>query len=228
MYKELEVKKLSINFTLIELLVVIAVISILAAMLLPALGKAQEKAKSISCVNKLKQQGAAVFMYAGDYNGWLPVGGSAGQWRLEIAPYLCPWALKGTTSFWNRMVNMTADQSSLMVCPAFNMELKGESEVACGYGWQFYYFGYKDDDIWGKKRKKINMLKNTSAIMLGDTADIYANSWQLLHMFPPSYEAGPGNRHQGGINYAAADGSASWAAYQELINGGQEIYNPDK
>lgn len=79
------------KFTIIELIIVIAIIMILAGLLLPALKKARDTGKQISCQNKVKQLGLCVSMYASDNNFFLTCGGGSGSahgWEEKLMPYL--------------------------------------------------------------------------------------------------------------------------------------------
>ena len=92
-------KKTISRFTLIELLVVIAIIAILAAMLLPALSAARERARSANCIAKFKQIGLANFMYADNNKSSMPIGwgGGSGNILCDYGNRLC----KETVAWYN-------------------------------------------------------------------------------------------------------------------------------
>jgi prepilin-type N-terminal cleavage/methylation domain-containing protein/prepilin-type processing-associated H-X9-DG protein len=85
-------RRISGGFTLIELLTVIAIIGILAAILIPVVGRVRESARSAQCVSNMRQIGLAVNLYVTDNNGFLPtvnsLSGKDDGWMDALGPYI--------------------------------------------------------------------------------------------------------------------------------------------
>ncbi len=192
------------NFTLIELLVVIAIIAILAALLLPALSKAREKARITGCLNNLKQLSMAGALYQDDNEQWTHrcrqiEGKSTVYWMKIIQPYGI--SLSNTTYSGMEKGMACPSTTSLFTYSTYNpnVRLHGMSKNANGTG-----------DSWGAKRP-------TTALQPSIVLDYYdlgtyqgfGSRWMFNSAWTSVNGYQVGTRHNMKYNMVYLDGHAA-------------------
>lgn len=216
-------------FTLVELLVVIGIISLLISILLPALNRAREQARQVTCASNERQVFMAMTTYASENKGLLPIPSGKGQ--SSQTPLSVCWLMANVGvadfsqgTFWPYLAPTQHACKGVMVCPddidAVETVLNGgvTTLTARNFSYSFNYFiapppntpGYPAVGFTGVKVSKIRHPADHILVC----EELSPNDAYCILGSNPDDR--PGTRHTGGANYAFGDGHVERLTPEEL------------
>ncbi len=215
------------GFTLIELLTVIAIIGILAAIIIPVVGKVRQSARTVQCASNLRQIGSAIMLYAQDNRGLIPAAlgtngaiptpsqnPSGSQWTVELNRYV------------ERDTNDLTRISRFFACPQFQSDFP-EATTAWrqGYGYQVFFFRQAGlNTLTERDRQLLTKIPEPSRTVVVADSSRETLRAGVDGTFPlntstttfGTYNEGAPERHGGNrANYLFLDGSVRGLSYSE-------------